>query len=440
MKLNKLIPLTFAAVLGLAACGGGGGSSSQGSSSQGSSQQSSSQGGGGTTTKILVWAAAEEQQVVDAVLASYNAGHQDKIEIEYFPISEADVGPTLSKNPTAENAPDLFLIADDQLYALAKEGIPLNITTTAYATSIKERDIAAGVTAASVGTKLYGFPATSDNGFFLWYDSSKLTANDVSSMENLFAAAKQQNKKVLLDIGNSWYIPMLFFGKDVCGETSLVFKENEDGDVVYDITWDTDVAAAQAKYMAELLEANADYVVEAGDDALVSGFEDGELIAGVRGTWNEKALTEILGEKLAATKLPTLNGKTLGTFTGSKIYCVNSAKSDEGAPARMSAAAKLADALTNQDGQLVRFQKRASGTTNKALMDLPAYKDNASKGLKALGEQCAVAAAVQSTSAEGRYWATGTNIANAVKDNDIGEFATWKEFLHYQCEVLRNPK
>ena len=56
----------------------------------------------------------------------------------------------------------------------------------------KTANAASTVEAASVDGKLYAYPLTASNGYFLFYNSDYLTEEDVSSWDNLLAAAQKQ--------------------------------------------------------------------------------------------------------------------------------------------------------------------------------------------------------------------------------------------------------
>ena len=425
MKINKLMPLAFATLMaagGLAGCGG-------------------------ESDAIIVWATAAEEQVVNAVLEDYNksAAAEDKISVKYVAVAEGDTGTEVAKDPSAKSAPELFLVADDHIYNLQSKNIIVDLTS-AYGKTIKDNNTAVSVTGASYNGKVYGFPVTNDNGYFLWYNKDKVTEQQAGKLESLLEAAKTANSKVLLDIANGWYAPTFFFSPDVCGTESLKFKENADGDVVYDITWDTDKAAQAFTAVNTLIdEAKGTYknnFTTGGNDAIVAGFKDGSVVAAVSGTWMQGDLETAIGaDKLAATKLPTLKVGTkdcqMGTFTGSKVFCVNAAKTGDKAADKRVKAAKLADLLTQKAAQLTRFEKRGTVPCNKDALKDEAYTKNVSIGAKALQAQCEAAAAIQSTSAEGRYWDVGKAIGQAMLDGKLGTYKSVKEFLKGECDILR---
>ena len=426
MKLNKLMPLAFATLMaagGLAGCGG-------------------------ESDAIIVWATAAEEQVLNAVLEQHNASaaEEDKITVKYVAVAEGDTGTEVAKDPSAKSAPELFLVADDHIYNLQSKNIIVDLTS-AYGQKIKDNNTAVSVTGASYNNKVYGFPVTNDNGYFLWYNKDKVTEQQAGKLESLLEAAKAANSKVLLDIANGWYAPTFFFSPDVCGTESLKFKENADGDVVYDITWDTDKAAAAFTAFNTLVdESKGTYknnFTTGGNDAIVAGFKDGSIVAAVSGTWMQGDLETALGDatKLGATKLPTLKvgdkDCQMGTFTGSKVFCVNAAKTGDKAADKRAKAAKLAELLTEKKAQLIRFEKRGTVPCNKEALKDESYTKNVSIGAKALQAQCEAAAAIQSTSAEGRYWDVGKAIGQAMLDGKLGTYKTVKEFLKGECDILR---
>ena len=159
------------------------------------------------------------------------------------------------------------------------------------------------------------------------------------------------------------------------------------------------------------------------------------MIAAFSGTWMEAGLDPVC-ENLKATKLPSYHGHQMGTFTGAKVYCLNATKDLE----TINRAAIVAQLITEKEGQLRRFEERKIGPCNIAAMEDARYAEHVTKGLAALGEQVAACAGVQSASAEGRYWDVGATIGTAIKDNDIGDFESWQDFLNFECEILRNAQ
>ncbi|MEG0034061.1 MAG: extracellular solute-binding protein [Bacilli bacterium] len=402
---------------------------------------------------ILVWAPAEEEQVIKAVIKEYNdkqTKETAKFNIEYQPVSEADGGPTLSKDPNVGGA--LVAVADDHISSLVeKETIwTLQGNIEKYT---KEENASIAIEAASIDKKLYGFPISNDNGYFLWYNKDKISDEQAKSVEGLIAATKnadgtyKKDMKILFDLPNGFYSAAPFFSSEVCGTKSLSYHhEKVEGKtaVKYSVNWDNPKGAAAAESLSKLLvpEYKAKNWVTGGNDVIAAGFTDDSMCAAVSGLWMEKELSKLIGaDKLGAIKLPTFKiaGKDaqLGSFAGTKLYVVNSTKP----VAEQKAAIYLARLLTSKDAQLKRFELRNAIPTNLEALKVDSYKKNTTAGQKALLAQSEFAA-VQSLSAEGKYWDIGKGIGQAIIDGKLVKdehtnYATWTEFLKSQLDKLR---
>ena len=66
--------------------------------------------------------------------------------------------------------------------------------------------------AASYEGTLYGYPMTSDNGYFLYYDKSVFTEEDLATLDGILAAANAAGKQVHMDVSNGWYLASFFLG------------------------------------------------------------------------------------------------------------------------------------------------------------------------------------------------------------------------------------
>ncbi len=427
-KVLKVLPLAFAGLMVLAACNNNGGSKDVNY--------------GDVSTKITIWATAAEEQVIKAVVDAYNAKQSDeksKFNYEFKAVSEGDCGSTLSKDPTVAGAPALALVADDQIYGLQSKSIVLELKGT-YKDGVVKNNSAVAVTGASYGEHLYGFPVTSDNGYFLWYNADELTAEQAGSLESIMAVCEQKNKQFNMELANGYYVSSVFMSPQVCGTESLKFASDAEGKVSYTVNWDNEKGAAAAAYISDLLapKYTAGTFTCGGNEAVIKGFTDGDMIAAISGTWLESGLSEAAEKqnfKLAATKLPTFKvgqeEKQMASFSGSKVYVINKTRP----VAEQKVAAALADLLTNKESQLKRFELRKTLPCNLEAAKDERYTKNVSISGAALTAQNAYAA-VQSTSAQDRYWAVGEAIGTAMRDAAKGEM-TWAEFLKSQLDILR---
>lgn len=394
----------------------------------------------GVNTKITVWATEQEEPVIKTIVDEYNSkqtAEENKFNYEFVAVSEADAGTTLSKDPTLDGAPALFLCADDHIYNLVSKNIILEMKGT-YAETIKSQNMSVAVAGATYDNKIYGYPVTSDNGYFLWYNKAELTNENVSSLENLLKTAKEKGKHVLMDVPNGWYANSFIMSPQANGTKSLTWKSVEGGKTQYTTDWDNATGVKVSEYISNLLTP---YYTDGtlkigGNDVITAGFQDQSMIAAVSGTWMEKELTAAIGNDLSATKLPTykIDNKEyqMASFTGSKVYCINKTR----AVAEQKAAAALGDLLTSKESQLVRFEKRQTVPCNNEAIADSRYKDHVTLGAAALATQNQFAC-VQSQTAQDRYWDIGKAIGQAYVDGKIGDYANWSEFLKAQMDMLR---
>ncbi|MBR2338446.1 MAG: extracellular solute-binding protein [Clostridia bacterium] len=320
------------------------------------------------TVELKVWGAQEDQEMLKAMVEEFKKENPDtNYSITFGVVGEKDTQTKILEDPDA--AADVFSFPDDQMGDLIKAGVLYEITLDKAA--IMSENSEGSVAAATVDNKLYAYPMTADNGYFLYYDKSVLTEEDVKTLDGMLAAAQKKNKKVLMDVSNGWYLASFFLGAG--GSLGL-----ENGKQTCDFNNEQGVAAGEA---VKAFCAHPAFIT--GEDAILTGGIGSTIAAGVSGTWTADAIQEKLGDNYAATKLPTftLNGKQvqMKSFAGYKLMGVNSGTKHP------KEAMKLARFLTNEKNQLIRFEKRAMGPSNiKAAAD---EKVKANVALSALAMQ-----------------------------------------------------
>lgn len=434
---KKLIATLSLSALALIACGG--------------------KSGGGDNARIVVWGPDKEEPVVKQVVDAYNAANpDDKIEYTFVPITEADAGTTVANDPTVKGYPSLFALADDQLANLTTIKGIVNPLGTAAAEEVRANDVDTAVTAASIDGKLYAYPISVGNGYFLYYDKRIYTDDDVKTLEKVLEKAAENERTFVMDVANGYYSASFFMSPDVCGTDSLSYKffPSADGTkqiAKYTCDWNSDVGAQMAldssklmvQYGADKSDASSTWL--AADDNVLMG-QGAKLGACVSGMWMADHLTSTWGAgNVGAVKLPTLAGKQLSSFAGTKLYCVNSyATADE-----QRTAHKLAQLLTNKDSQLIRYNLRNSIPCNKEAQADESYTSTlASNPTVAALQNQSQYAAIQSVAAEAAYWTAGEGIGDVLTKGTYTEnevvtkldtVAKWKDYLTSAISTLTNP-
>ena len=105
------------------------------------------------------------------------------------------------------------------------------------------------------------------------------------------------------------------------------------------------------------------------DTAFMEGVRDGSVIAGISGVWNAVAVEEAWGRNTGAAKLPTYTCKgrqiQMASFSGCKLIGVNAYSQHP------EWAAKLAEWITSESNQRLRFQMRGQGPANTSAANSP---------------------------------------------------------------------
>ncbi len=320
------------------------------------------------TIDLKVWGSQEDQAMLQSMIESFKTANTDAIyNITLGVVSEADAKARVLEDPAA--AADVFQFANDQILDLVGAGALYEITRNKAA--IQAANMTGSIEASTVGGKLYAYPSTADNGYFLYYDKSVFSDDDVKSLDKMLEVAKAKDRKIFMDVSNGWYIASFFLG---AGCTLTV----KDGKQVCDFNNANGVLAGEA---IKAFTAHSAFL--AGDDAVLKGGIGTTVAAGVSGTWNAADISAKLGANYGAAKLPTFNlggtQKQMSSFAGYKLVGVSSQTKNP------VAAMTLAEWLTNEANQIIRFTTRQMGPANIKAASSDAVKANAA--LAALAAQ-----------------------------------------------------
>ena len=311
-------------------------------------------GAAAETVALTVWGAEEDEALLQEIFASFQSHYagQAVFQITFQPQSESHCKDALLGD--LEGGADVFAFADDQVAALAAAG---GLDPIENAGDIRAASLSAAVEAASVDGELYAYPLTADNGYFLYYNKAYFSEEDVESLNRMVEVAAAAGRLVAMDWSSAWYVYAFF------GNTGLEIGLNEDGLTNY-CTWNStdgpitgvDVAQAMLDISASPGFSNRT------DTAFLEGVRDGSVIAGVSGVWNAVAIQEAWGGNMGAAKLPayTCRGQQvqMASFSGCKLVGVNAYSK------HLQWAARLAEWITSEENQRLRFALRGQGPSN----------------------------------------------------------------------------
>lgn len=301
-----------------------------------------------------------EQVVRDFTAANPGTAYDIQIGVQ----SEGDAAKVILAD--VESAADVFTFADDQFSSLLAGGALMPIAEGMQ--DIINRNTPESVEAATgPDGQLYAYPATADNGYFLFYNSAVISREDASSLEQLLDRAAENGRKVAFPMTNAWYLYSFFRG------AGLEMTLTDDG-LTNRCSWNAaDAPITGVQVLTSLLEiAGHPGFVDADSDVFIAGLKDGSIIAGVSGTWNASAAAQVWGDDYAAAKLPTYRvagqDVQMASFSGFKMIGVNAYSPNAGA------AMDLAAFMTDYSAQVDRFNMRRQGPSNVAALSDPAIQ------------------------------------------------------------------
>lgn len=389
----------------------------------------------------------KEEQVINQLVEEYNKDNpkNKQIDIEYLTINDVRKEREILSDLSLDNSPDLLYTDDSYLFSYQNAVNQVKELTQEYGDVIKNQNTEISVNSVTYKDKYYAFPFTNDNGYFLWYNNKYLNEENVKSLESILDIAKENDKHLLFDITNGWYLASLFTGKGACGLDSLSYEYNKDGYAIYNINWDNDAGVKVFDtfnhYFSKEDGLYKDVIKSTSGDP-VATLKEEKAIAIVSGLWMYDSFKqENMDSFMIPVKLPSfkLDDKEcqMSTFTNTTCYYVNGTKEDK----KQIISAELASYLTNKNSQLTRFSIQNTIPTNLEALNDCSYKNKLTKPLKVMQEQINISSVLQSKSTEGRYWDVARDIGQSIISGIPTEYTSTKSYLIHQCDVLRNiPK
>ena len=352
---------------------------------------------------LLVWCAEEILPTVTNTVNDFvddiSEYYEGEINVTLNAVGEGTAATNMVTD--VESGADVYFFAQDQLARLNTAGALAEVPNL-FATKIRNENSAGSVGAGTLNDKLIAYPATEDNGYYLYYDKSVLSEEDIKDWETIIAKAEAQEKEVDINYTSAWYNFGFFYG---AGADS-VWSTNAAGSFVsYNDTYDQEVGLVAARAMANIITSGR--VV---DNSGVSGTGD-NCIALVDGAWDYGAAVDKWGDNLGCAELPsyTVGGKKYhtGSFSGNKLIGVKPQVSE----ARSVITQLIGLELNSYEAQDARYDAKGWGPCNKELV--ASEKIQAAPHLQALVAQNAYAK--PQGQFPGKWWDLAGAIGSSVK-------------------------
>lgn len=369
--MKKIIASLLAVMMMASAFAGCGSSNTTSSNADGDKTSSStaadsSNFGDEDNITLKVWGPDASIELLKKQCDAFIAQYPDKtIKIDVVAQGESDAGSQLQNDATT--AADVFGLPSDQLNKLVNAKV---IQEVAFADEVKAANNEKVVNAATINGKLYAYPETADNGYYLVYDKSVVTDEQAQKFETVLEACKAANKKFIMDGGNGFYSCMFVYTGG-CQTNGLA----EDGLTQQFTEYDEAEVVATMQAFSKLFHDYSGTFQSLATTNIPSGFAAGTCGAGIDGTWDSKANEEALGANYGAAKIPSINvngtDKPVYSMFGYKYIGVNAASKFP------RASQMLANYLAGEECQLQRAETLGWGPSNLKAAESDVVKNNA---------------------------------------------------------------
>ena len=365
------------------------------------------------TGEIKVWVADNVVDFTNQQVAAFMEANPDfaGYTVTVQPVGEGDAAGNMITD--VEAGADIFAFAQDQIARLVTAGALEEVAPENMDAVTKEND-AGAVGAATVGGKVYAYPLTSDNGYFLYYDKSVVT--DPTSLEAILADCEAAGKNFYFEMNSGWYQTAFFFGTGA----ELSYETDDQGNfTACNVTYASDAGLVALKEMIDMKASPAFQNGSAMGEATNIG-------AIVDGTWDSGTAQEIFGDNYACAKLPSFegsDGKTyqLSGFGGFKLLGVKPQKDEN----KLAVCDALAAYLSSGEVQQARYEAVGWGPSN-----LEAQKSDAVKAdiaLSALAEQLAYT--IPQGQYPGDYWSLATSLGDSIISGELTQNSSDDELM-----------
>lgn len=305
---------------------------------------------------------------------------------------------------------DLFCFAQDQLIRLVEAGALTKLGAAASDIVTNAND-ATSLKAATVGSDIYCYPLTSDNGYFMYYDKSVVQESSIDDLAAIVADCEAAGRTICMETDSSaWYLASFFFATGCHSDWTM----NEDGTfAAVDDDFDSPNGLIALKGMQQMVKSSM--YVSSSDGAQFAAAVPAGVV--VTGTWGASAAKEALGDNYAVADLPsfTVDGTTyhMGSYSGCKLMGV---KPQDDA-VKTAVLHKLAQYLTSAECQLQRYELVGWGPSNlEAQQSDEVQADPALAALAAQNEF-----ATPQGQIHGSWWDIAKLLGNVAEDSTTDE-------------------
>jgi len=360
---------------------------------------------------LKIWAPENQIQTgtIDSMCKSFQALHPEwNITFTVETQGEDTAKDEILKDVTA--AGDVFFFANDQLKSLIDAGAIAKLGGSTEE-MVKTTMAQAVVDTVTIDGSIYAIPFT-HNTFFMYYDKSLLTEDDIKSVESIMAKDTPDGTyNFYFESAGGWKLGAWYYGagNTIYGASATDFAAGCD--------WNNATGVAVTNYLIDLI--NNPKTAFDGEVSVSELAAEHKIGAWFDGSWNYATYKEALGDDLGLAVIPTFNvngtDNQLKSFYGSKAIGVNAQA------AYPAVAVAFAAYLGGEEMQLQRFNETAQVPTNLTVGASEAVQ--ADEVAAVIVKEAEIASVMQPVSSEfsSRYWSNAGAIATEIRSGDLNK-------------------
>lgn len=369
-------------------------------------------GGGDETITLTVSGPAAQAKFIAKIGEEYNAQREKdglaRVNVKVVAHEENAIDEDVTN---WQDGPDVFAYGSDKTQVIFQKG-GLSPVVGENAKFVKENNTDAAVFASTFANKLYAYPYTGDNGYFLMYNKKYFQGDDAEkykSIEGILEVCNKNNKKFGYPLTTAYYGAgaLYTYGADY----SITFKQDGSTDKI-EADFDGQKGIDAGKIFLTIMKSP--YWVDMNN---VAPGVDNDLVASIEGSWNVAAFSKQMGDNFGCAKMPTITidgheATTIGSMLGYKLMGVNGTIQDTN---KLAVAHDFAKFMTSPKVQEERFDELSVCPTAKTIVSMEKVQNT--PHIKALADQGPYARTV--TVVPANVWKAPQTFAEGIVSGDV---------------------
>lgn len=359
------------------------------------------------TATIKIGASEGQSALINSLVAKFNQYTGSHITAQVIDFNEAKAADLIATDPTS--APHIYPFASDQTLRLYNQNIIQELSQTSTTSGMMWIEDNMGETALDYATlpgvnKVVGYPFASDNGYVLFYNTSLCTADDVATIDSLFAKSKSLGYEVDYDLANGAFYNAGAL-MSYAGGQSLFNVTVKNSGYNASANFDSDAGLSAARAMFKVFKQGPVGAAEVPS-------QTSEVMATIVDCSNVKKMKDGMGSNYAVAPLPYVSDEDhtrLGVYLGYKLYGINPKRANT--PSLYAACDALARFFTSEYAQVQRFNQFYIKPTCLSLQDMCANEPH----IKALNQQLADNGVIPLNVVTGKLWDQTSIAAKAIQ-------------------------